>query len=318
MCYTIIPYYEQNNNGSKFVQSPCVAILMNLYHIVEDDGETILLSHTNFINYLHLFGSALHVVFGKNEYCRLSGNNIESDLKECWPYVFEKWGWEKDILVQFAHWKTEEKISDELAEKIIHIKNLRNGFNYKEKILSVRFEITINSCAEFINELKCIFTNNSITETGFKNATVLLKDIYYIVFKKVFASKKINISKYSLKSFKKTFPLTHDYNFLSQTNTSFCDIWSKIFADDIYFKRFKNDPFSQDASMEFRKLVLEVGWAITNKEQIKKFLGKDVELESFYINNFFVIRDLLELDNDSNKNIKNNKVEKTIQICNEV
>ena len=66
---------------------------MNLNNIVENDNETILITHDELLNYIHLLASVLHGVFGKNEYARLSGNFIEPDLRNCWPNIFEKWFW---------------------------------------------------------------------------------------------------------------------------------------------------------------------------------------------------------------------------------
>jgi Zn-dependent oligopeptidase len=301
ICYTVVPYYEQYTD--KYVQSPCLVVIMNLCDNKESDGETILISHQEALKFLHLLGSAVHGICGKTEYCRLSGNQIECDLKECWPYVFEKWFWEKNILNQFEHWETKEKIPETLVNKLIKTKTIRNGFKYKKQLAMTKFDITINSCSEFINKLKNVLTGNS--NNDFAEAINLLRDIYNIVFKKIYCSKQINISKYSIKLNNKTFMLAHKYDFMSQKSKHFCYIWSEIFADDIFCTRFKNDIFSHDTSKEFKQLVL------------------DVELESFYIERFFVIRDdMLEPNNfltdkyeknDDSHSVRDDK--KSVQVC---
>lgn len=315
MCYTIIPYYEQLMNGKKFIQSPYVAVIMNINDIKENDGKTILTSHAESLQFIKLLGNALHSIFGKNEYCRLSGNNIETDLKDSWPYVFQYLFWDKDILEQFEHWKTKEKIPKTIVNNIIKTKAIQNGYKYKYILTAIKYDIIISSCSVFFDKLKAILTKKSSQITT--SAIDLLQDIYKVVFNKMFESNKTNLEQHAIKLYKTSFPLLFDYNFVTMKSKYFCDLWSQIHADDIFYTRYNNDIFLKDTYIEFKQLVLDIGWASNYRDQTKKFIGgRDVLLDSFYIDKFYVIRDVdpeLVIHSKQSKQLMN-KNKKTVKI----
>jgi len=302
MCYTVIPYYSTTNTEEKqeaYEQLPCVAILMNLREIE-------CITHQQAVDYLHLLGEALHKIFGKIEYCRLSGNNIDPDLVKCWPYILEKWFWMPDVLYQLEHYKTKQKIPKQLVDNLIKTKTIKNGFKYKKMLSMIYFDHVINDCEDFMTKLKNIYNNstNNSEEIG-----DVIKNIYDIVRKKVFRSKKINISKFKIKFDTLVSIPAQDYDFLSQTLKQFCHFWSRIYADDIFNTKFKNNVFSTSVSMDFKNKILDKGWSESHSELVKKFVGRDTELESFYAERFFVIRDEI-----FNKQENTNEQEKVVQI----
>ncbi|MEG1606791.1 MAG: M3 family metallopeptidase [Mucinivorans sp.] len=99
-----------------------------------------LLSFNEFTTILHEFGHGLHGILAKGRYSSLTGTNVYCDFVELPSQLMENWAYQKEFLDLFAiHYKTGEKIPQELIEKIVaskkylaaygNIRQLLHGFN---------------------------------------------------------------------------------------------------------------------------------------------------------------------------------------------
>lgn len=92
-------------------------------------GEPSLITHDEFITFLHEFGHSLHGMLAEGEYPSQTGTSVARDFVELPSQFNENFGYEKEYLDSFAkHYKTGETIPDEMIQKIIASKNYLSAY----------------------------------------------------------------------------------------------------------------------------------------------------------------------------------------------
>ncbi len=124
---------QSNINGEMI--RPLVAIGCNFSKPTETMPS--LLTFGEVTTYLHEFGHALHIMLSRCTHPSLSGTSVLWDFVELPSQVLENWAVEKEWLDLFAvHYKTGEKIPQELIQKIVDSKNYDAG-SFSERQLSL-------------------------------------------------------------------------------------------------------------------------------------------------------------------------------------
>lgn len=114
-------YRDQGLYNGK-VERPVISICCNFPKPTETNPS--LLSHGEVTTLLHEMGHAMHGMLAKSTYQSLSGVNVLWDFVELPSQVQENWAYKKETLDMFAsHYKTGEKIPEELIEKLNKAKN---------------------------------------------------------------------------------------------------------------------------------------------------------------------------------------------------
>ncbi len=95
------------------------------YNFTKPTSDTpSLLTFDEFSTVLHEFGHGLHGMLAKGRYASLTGTNVYHDFVELPSQLLENWATEKEFLDFWSvHFKTGEKIPEELVEKIVRTKN---------------------------------------------------------------------------------------------------------------------------------------------------------------------------------------------------
>ncbi|VAW22193.1 Dipeptidyl carboxypeptidase Dcp [hydrothermal vent metagenome] len=105
---------------------PHITIVMNFTRPTET--KPALLTFNELETFMHEFGHALHGMLANSTYSSLSGTNVYRDFVELPSQIMENWAVEKEFLDGFAtHYKTGEKIPEELVEKIKASQNYMAG-----------------------------------------------------------------------------------------------------------------------------------------------------------------------------------------------
>ena len=116
-------YRDQDGEDSR----PQIIIVMNFTRPTETKPSLLTFDEVNTL--LHEFGHALHGMFAKGSYASLSGTNVYRDFVELPSQLMENWLTEKEFLDQIAiHYKTGEKIPQELVQKLIDASNFNAGY----------------------------------------------------------------------------------------------------------------------------------------------------------------------------------------------
>ncbi len=83
-----------------------------------------LITHDEFVTFLHEFGHVLHGVFAEGRYPSLTGTNVPRDFVELPSQIMENWAFEPEYLNSFAKdYRTGEVIPEELINKVVAAKN---------------------------------------------------------------------------------------------------------------------------------------------------------------------------------------------------
>lgn len=107
---------------------PFISIVTNFTKPTETTPS--LLTFNELTTFLHEFGHALHGILADCTYSSLSGTSVYWDFVELPSQIMENWAIEKDFLDLFAvHYKTGEKIPQELVQKVVDSKNFLAGYS---------------------------------------------------------------------------------------------------------------------------------------------------------------------------------------------
>ena len=103
-------------------QRPLISIVTNFTKPVGD--EPALITHDEFITFLHEFGHSLQGITAVGRYPSMTGTSVDHDFVELFSQINENWGYESEYLNTFArHYKTGQVIPQELIDKIKNAKN---------------------------------------------------------------------------------------------------------------------------------------------------------------------------------------------------
>jgi len=112
---------------------PHVSIVCNFTRPTEDKPSLLTFDEVN--TFLHEFGHALHGMLSKCTFPSVSGTNVFRDFVELPSQIMENWLTEKDWLEKVAvHYKTGEKIPDDLLKKLIDAKNFQAGYSSERQL----------------------------------------------------------------------------------------------------------------------------------------------------------------------------------------
>lgn len=119
-------FREQSKvNGRRVI--PVVSLVMNFTR--STSARPSLLSHNEMNTFLHEFGHALHGILSDCRYESLAGTNVRRDFVELPSQLMENWAWEKEWLDTWAaHYKTGEKIPDEILTKLKESLTYNEGY----------------------------------------------------------------------------------------------------------------------------------------------------------------------------------------------
>lgn len=104
------------------------------------------LYHDDLLTVLHEFGHVLHHVLTKVDYISASGcNGVSWDAVELPSQFFEKWGYDWQFLQEISsHFKTQEKISKEMFDILLDMKNYNIGMAITRQLEFSMFDFKLH------------------------------------------------------------------------------------------------------------------------------------------------------------------------------
>lgn len=112
---------------------PHITIVMNFNKPTTTKPSLLTIGEVT--TFLHEFGHSLHGMLSKCKYSSLSGTSVMRDFVELPSQIHENWAMEKEWLDTFAeHYKTGEKIPNELIDKIKKSDNFLAAYNNDRQV----------------------------------------------------------------------------------------------------------------------------------------------------------------------------------------
>jgi peptidyl-dipeptidase Dcp len=113
----------------------------------------------------HEFGHALHDLFRQVKYRGLS--DVEGDFVELPSQVMENWAMEPEMLEQYAlHYRTNEKMSRSLMQKIQRSAQFNKGFDMTELLAAALTDMDIHSITSYTTLDVAQFEHDALTRRG--------------------------------------------------------------------------------------------------------------------------------------------------------
>jgi oligopeptidase A len=132
---------RRTRNG---LQAPVAYLTCNFSPPIGDDPA--LLTHNEVITLFHEFGHGLHHMLTQVDYAGVSGiSGVAWDAVELPSQFMENWCWEREALDLFSgHYKSGEKIPDELYKRMIAAKNFQSAMQMVRQLEFALFDFRMH------------------------------------------------------------------------------------------------------------------------------------------------------------------------------
>lgn len=157
-------FRPQSNVNGEFI-TPQVYIVGNFTKPTETTPA--LITHNEVQTYLHEMGHALHGLFSNVTYESMAGTNVYWDFVELPSMVHENWAYEKEWLDTFVvHYKTGEKIPNELLGKLIEAKNFQSATGSERQLSLGMCDMAWHSITKPVTESVKDFESEAMSSTS--------------------------------------------------------------------------------------------------------------------------------------------------------
>jgi oligopeptidase A len=134
----------RKRNADQSIQTPVAYLTCNLTPPIGEDPA--LFTHDEVITLFHEFGHGLHHMLTSVDHVGVSGiNGVAWDAVELPSQFMENWCWEKQALDLIAsHYKTGEKIPNELYDKMYAARNFQAGMQMMRQLEFALFDFRLH------------------------------------------------------------------------------------------------------------------------------------------------------------------------------
>lgn len=245
--FGIAPGYTKEDGSRSY---PVTALVCNFSKPTAEKPS--LLKHDEVTTFFHELGHGIHDLMGNTKYAKFHGTSVSWDFVEAPSQMLEYWTWSPNELKQLSsHYKTGERIPDDLVAQLVKTKHVNGGlFNLRQLHFGL-FDITIHSSEEdidltsFWNKLRqetALVANGDTVSKGFQS------------FGHIMGGYQAGYYGY---------------------------LWSQVFAADIYYTKFKQDPMNTANGVLYRDIVLSRGGSRDEMDNLKELLGREPNNEAF-------------------------------------
>lgn len=247
------PGYLESDGKTR--HTPITVLVCNFTKPSKDKPS--LLKHNEVTTFFHELGHGIHNILSKTKYSRFHGTHVERDFVETPSQMLEYWTWSKNELKELSsHYKTGEPISDELIDQLISTKHVNTGlFNLRQLFFGI-FDMELHTVAtkDELDALNLFETWNRLR----LEVTLLPSDGETT---KGYASFGHIAGGYE----------SGYYGYL----------YSLVYAADIYYSLFKDDPMNVTNGIRYRDIILKPGGSKEIKDNLVELLGREPNSEAF-------------------------------------
>ncbi|MBY6210824.1 M3 family metallopeptidase [Microbulbifer agarilyticus] len=237
-------------------QKPVVVNVMNIPKGPE--GEPTLVSFDHVTTMFHELGHGIHGMFSDVRYPTLAGTSVSRDFVE-FPSTFEEdWAATPEVLENYAfHYKTGERIPDELLAKVLKAKNFNMGFDTLEYMSAALLDMEWHSLP----------------------ADSELQDVAK------FEAKALEKHGVDLPAVPPRYKSTYFAHSIGGGYSAgyYAYMWSEILAADAFAYVKERGGLTRKNGDWYRKNILEVGNSRPPMESYKKFRGQEPTTDALLI-----------------------------------
>lgn len=237
-------------------RKPVIANTLNIPRPAE--GEPALISFDNVTTLFHEMGHGVHGLFSQVKYPSVAGTATPRDFVE-FPSTFqEDWAIQPDILSNYArHYKTGQKIPEELLEKVIAASRFNQGFDTLEYLSAAILDMAWHMLSS--DEIP-----NSIEE--FEAATL----------------KKFGVDIAAVPPRYKTAYFAHIWGG-GYASSYYAYIWSEVLAADAFAYMIENGGATRQNGERFRREVLSRGSSRDPMKSYREYRGQNATVDALLI-----------------------------------
>lgn len=105
-----------------------------------------LLKHDEVVTLFHELGHGIHDLVSRTKYVKFAGTSVVRDFVEAPSQMLENWCWTPAQIKELSsHWQTDEKIPDDLVEKLVNTRHVNDAlFNLRQLHFGM-FDIAVHT-----------------------------------------------------------------------------------------------------------------------------------------------------------------------------
>jgi peptidyl-dipeptidase Dcp len=220
------------------------------------DTNPSLLTYDEVRTFLHEFGHSLHSMLSNCTYLSLSCTNVYRDFVELPSQIMENWAEQKEWLDQVAvHYKTGEKMPDELLDNILKSRNFNTGF------------ASVRQLSFGIDDMAWHTLSDSLTDPvpDFEQKAMARTELF----------PKVSGTSFST-GFSHIFSGGYAAGYYGYK-------WAEVLDADAFSVFKKNGIFDRTTARSFRENILSRGGTEDPMELYKKFRGQEPSVEALLV-----------------------------------
>ncbi|KAK6455291.1 uncharacterized protein RJT20DRAFT_130068 [Scheffersomyces xylosifermentans] len=250
--FGMAPGYLKRDNSRAH---PITVLVCNFSKKTEKNPS--LLKHYEVKTFFHELGHGIHDLLGHTKTASFHGTNVPRDFVEAPSQSFEFWTWEKSVLRNLtSHFETNEPLSDDLIDKLISTKHVNGALLALRQLHFGIFDLSVHNITD-VNELEQLNISNLWNN--------LSKDITLL-----------STGNHTIDSYGSFGHIGGGYE-----SAYYSYFYSEVFADDIYYTLFKEDPLNVANGRRYRDEVLSKGDSEDILTNLASLLGREPNSNAF-------------------------------------
>ena len=235
------------------MQTPIAYLTCNLTPPVGDDPA--LLTHDEVTTLFHEFGHGLHHMLTRVDNAGVSGiNGVEWDAVELPSQFLENWCWERESIDMISgHYKTGEKLPDELLERMRNARNFQSAMQLVRQLEFAMFDMQLH-------------IQSTPTESADIQATLNK------VREKVAVVPTPSFNRFQ-HGFSHIFSGGYSAGYFSYK-------WAEVLSADAFARFEEEGIFNEKTGRDFLKSVLEVGGSRDAMTSFVEFRGREPTVDA--------------------------------------
>jgi thimet oligopeptidase len=240
--FPLIGGREEEWNGEVVYVAPFATLVCNFPK--PQKSHPSLLSHGEVETLFHEFGHVMHGILTKARFESQSGTNVTWDFVEMPSQMLESWVWDKAMLKKLSgHFKTGEKLPDDLIDRMINAKRFMNFSHYLRQMILALYDMKLHM-------------------------QVPKQDISSIYSKMTKKGVDIALPKDQL------FPAGFGHIGAGYAAGYYSYAWAESLAHDMFSRFEKEGLLNKKTGLDYRKWILEKGSSMEEMDLLKGFLGR--------------------------------------------